>query len=360
MQRCEIGLNGCVGSISLFDFAFNYLCDSTLMKTVIPVAGIGTKLRPHTHTQPKALVPVAGKPILAHIVDSLIEAGQRDFIFIIGYLGDKIESFITERYPHIRSSFVVQEPREGTGHALWLARDLVSPEEQLLVILGDTIVDFDLESVTKTQCHGIGVKKVDDPRSFGVAEINEEGFVTRLHEKPTIPKSNLALVGVYYFHSAEQIMRTLDDMVSAQVKIRDEYNLTDALSQLVGRGEKVRAFQVGNWYDCGSKTSLLETNAVLLKRTVGLSQGFAFNNTIIIPPVSIAPGCDISNSIIGPDVSIGERTIVKSSIISDSIIGSFSQLETAVLNHSVVGSDSYLKGLSQSLNIGDSTEIDFS
>lgn len=330
------------------------------MKTVIPVAGIGTKLRPHTHTQPKALVPVAGKPILAHIVDSLIDAGQRDFIFIVGYLGDKIESFITERYPSLRTTFVVQEPREGTGHALWLARDHISPDEQMLVILGDTIVDFDIEQVLRSGCHGVGVKKVDDPRSFGVAEINEEGWVTRLHEKPNIPKSNMALVGVYYFNTAGDILGTLDDIISAEGKIRDEYNLTDALSQLVQRGAKVRAFQVGNWYDCGNKASLLESNAVLLKRVVSIQPGYAFNNTIIIPPVSIAPGCDISNSIIGPDVSIGERTIIKSSIISDSIIGSFSQLETAVLNHSVVGSDSYLKGLSQSLNIGDSTEIDFS
>ncbi|MFN5223378.1 MAG: sugar nucleotidyltransferase [Bacteroidota bacterium] len=330
------------------------------MKTVIPVAGIGTKLRPHTHTQPKALVPVAGKPILAHIVDSLIEAGQRDFVFIIGYLGDKIESFITERYPSIRATFVVQEPREGTGQALWLARDEVDSEEQMLVVLGDTIVDFDVESVIRSGCHGVGVKKVDDPRNFGVAEINEEGMVTRLHEKPNIPKSNMALVGVYYFHRAGDIMETLDAIIGAGERMRDEYNLTDALSRMVSKGAKVRAFQVGNWYDCGNKNSLLETNAVLLKRTVPSPQGFAFNNTIIIPPVSIAPGCDISNSIIGPNVSIGERTIIKSSIISDSIIGSFSQLETAVLNQSVVGSDSYLKGLSQSLNIGDSTEIDFS
>jgi len=208
------------------------------MKTVIPVAGIGTKLRPHTHTQPKALVPVAGKPILAHIVDSLIEAGQRDFVFIVGYLGDKIESFITERYPNLRTSFVVQEPREGTGHALWLARDHISPDDQMLVILGDTIVDFDIEAVIRSGCHGIGVKKVDDPRSFGVAEINDEGWVTRLHEKPKIPKSNMALVGVYYFNKASDILGTLDDIITSEDKIRDEYNLTDALSQMVQRGAK--------------------------------------------------------------------------------------------------------------------------
>ena len=154
-------------------------------------------------------------------------------------------------------------------------------------------------------------------------------------------------------------MDILDHMIRNNLKKRDEYNLTDAIMQLIENDTRITAFQVGNWYDCGSKTNLLETNAVLLRRKKE-TEKYNFSNTIIIHPVSIAGNCDISDSIIGPDVSIGERTIIKASIISNSIIGSFSQLETAVLHQSVVGSDSYLKGLSQSLNIGDSTEIDFS
>ena len=137
------------------------------MKVIIPVAGIGTKLRPHTHTQPKALVPVAGKPILSHIVDYLIEGGFNDFVFIIGYLGNKIEDYIKSRYPQIKSKFVVQEPREGTGHAVWLARDLVKPKEELLIILGDTIIDFDIMKIREMKHSALGVKKVEDPRWFG-------------------------------------------------------------------------------------------------------------------------------------------------------------------------------------------------
>ena len=330
------------------------------MKIIIPVAGIGSKLRPHTHTQPKALVPVAGKPILAHIVDSLIDTGLNDFIFIIGYLGDKIESYINEKYPKVNASFVIQEPREGTGHAVWLAHNLVENNEDILIVLGDTIVEFDLKSILSSNASNLGVKKVDDPRNFGVVEIDNEGFIVKLSEKPNIPKSNMALVGIYYIKDSEKLMDILENMVKNNQRNRDEFNLTDAIMKLIESGSKVSTFQVGNWFDCGSKSNLLETNAVLLKRVSDSNKVYKFKNTIIINPVSIAADCNISNSIIGPNVSIGERTIIKSSIISNSIIGSFSQLETAVLHQSVVGSDAYLKGLSQSLNIGDSTEIDFS
>lgn len=330
------------------------------MKILIPVAGIGSKLRPHTHTQPKALVPVAGKPILSHIIDTLVEKGYKDFIFIVGYLGDKIEEFIQSRYPDLNSEFVVQAPREGTGEAVWLARDHISRDEPLLIVLGDSIIEFDLEKVISGEGNSLGVKRVDDPRNFGVAEVDENGFIIRLSEKPRIPVSNMALVGVYFFKDPKALIGTLDEIIRMNLKVNDEYNLTDAIMRMIDNGHKVRYFDVGNWYDCGSRESLLETNAILLKRESDVQKVMNYPNTIIIHPVSISPECDISDSIIGPNVSIGEHAVIRSSIVSDSIIGSYSQLETAVLHHSVVGSDSILKGISQSLNIGDSTEIDFS
>lgn len=330
------------------------------MKIVIPVAGIGSKLRPHTHTQPKALVPVAGKPILSHIVDSLIDAGLNDFVFVIGYLGDKIEEYITSKYPNIKSSFIVQEPREGTGQAVWLARDNIKQGEELLIILGDTIVDYDLKSVISSNHSSLGVKKVDDPRNFGVVEANAENIIIRVSEKPNIPKSNMALVGIYFIKDSVKLFEAIDHTIKNNVKTRDEFNLTDAIQRMIDKGSVFSTFQVGNWFDCGNKQNLLDTNATLLKRINTDERKYIFSNTIIIHPTIIAHGCNISDSIIGPNVSIGENTIIKSSIISESIIGSYSQLETAVLHHSVVGSDAYLKGLSQSLNIGDSTEIDFS
>lgn len=331
------------------------------MKIIIPVAGIGSKLRPHTHTQPKALVPVAGKPILAHIVDYLVDGGFRDFIFIVGYLGDKIEGFIRERYPQINASFIVQEPREGTGHAVWLTRDKVQAEDELLIVLGDTIIDFDLNQLVKIPTTALGVQKVDDPRQFGVAETNDKGLVTRLEEKPVIPKSNQALVGIYKIKHAGNLMQALDHLITNDLRHLGEYHLTYGIQYLIDKGEQVTTFQVGNWFDCGNKNHLLETNAVLLKRSADApDRSYPFPNTVILPPVSIADGCDISDSIIGPNVSIGEHAVIKHSILSDSIIGAYSRVETAILHNSILGSDATLKGLSQSLNIGDSTEIDFS
>ncbi|MBL7923593.1 MAG: NTP transferase domain-containing protein [Bacteroidia bacterium] len=331
------------------------------MKIIIPVAGIGSKLRPHTHTQPKALVPVAGKPILSHIVDYLIAGGFNEFVFIIGYLGDKIEDYVKSKYPKLKASFVIQEPREGTGHAVWLARDYVQPDEELLIVLGDTIIDFELGELMKMPYSALGLQKVDDPRQFGVAEVDKEGFITRLEEKPVIPKSNQALVGIYRIKEAGKLMDALDYIIRNNVRHHGEFHLTYGIQRMISQGEKVSTFRVGNWFDCGSKANLLETNAVLLrKHTDSPQRKYNFHNTIIIPPVSIAEHCDISDSIIGPNVSIGEHTIIRHSIIRDSIIGAYAHLETAILHHSIVGSDAFLKGLSQSLNIGDSTEIDFS
>ncbi len=331
------------------------------MKIIIPVAGIGSKLRPHTHTQPKALVPVAGKPILSHIVDNLLTSGFNDFIFVIGYLGDKIENYIKSKYPELKSTFIVQEPREGTGHAVWLTRNHTDENDELLIVLGDTIIDFDLRSLLKQPNSMLGVKKVEDPRQFGVAEIDEHGFIVRLTEKPTIPKSNLALVGIYYIKNCGRLMVALGHIIKNGMRDNGEYHLTNGIQRMVSQGENIGTFQVSNWFDCGGKSNLLETNAVLLKRNADSeTREYHFEQTIIIPPVSIAENCTITNSIIGPNVSIGENTIINHSLISESIIGSFSQLETAILHQSVIGSDAFLRGLSQSLNIGDSTEIDFS
>lgn len=327
------------------------------MKVVIPVAGIGSRLRPHTHTQPKALVPVAGKPILGHIVDGLIDAGIKDFIFIIGYLGDKVEAFIKQKYPAINSTFIVQQPREGIGHAVWMAKDEIKKNDETLIVLGDTILDLDLKDFLSSKNSVLGVKKVDDPRAFGVAETDEKGFIKNLTEKPNIPKSNLALVGIYYIKESEELMKALTHNIDNNLRTQNEIHLTDGLMQMVRNGVKIQTYPVDNWFDCGGKRKLLETNSILLKRKTIPS--LSFPNTIIIEPVSIAENAKINNSIIGPNVSVGENTTVNYSVIRNSIVGSFSEIQNAMIHDSVIGSDSTLKGLSQSLNLGDSTEIDF-
>jgi glucose-1-phosphate thymidylyltransferase len=331
------------------------------VKAIIPVAGIGTRLRPHTHTQPKALVPVAGKPILSHIVDNLINAGIKDFIFIVGYLGDKIEDYLKTNYPEIDKKFIVQEPREGTGHAVWLARESISENDDILIALGDTVFDIDLLTVINQPNSSLGVKKVEDPRSFGVVEENRDGFIKSAIEKPAIPKSNLVLIGIYRIKEAKMLIDALDKNIKENFRTYNEFHLTDGIQKLLEQGVKMKTFSVESWYDCGTKESLLETNAALLKKNSnGDSQNFDFEKTIIVHPVSIANNCKISHSIIGPNVTIGENVIINHSILKDAIIGSFSEIQNVVLHHSVIGSDASLRGLSQSLNLGDSTEIDFS
>ena len=330
------------------------------MKAIIPVAGAGTKLRPHTYTQPKALIPIAGKTILSFIVDQLQEAGIKEFIFIVGYLGEKIQDYVKNVYPHLTTHIVYQNERQGTGHAIKLTQSLVKNDE-VIVVLGDTICEFDVKEVVKSPVSMVGVKKVDDPRDFGVAEIDDNLFIERVVEKPAIPKSNMAMVGIYKIKETKMLYDCLSQLFNDDIKTNGDYNLTDALQCMIIKGAKLKSFKVKSWYDCGKKETLLESNATLLKKGGGNVNplNHTYENTIIIPPVSIAPGCHISNSIIGPHVAIGSNTKIQQSILRDSIIGSYTSLFEVVIDNSLIGSDASVKGLSRSLNIGDNTEIDF-
>jgi glucose-1-phosphate thymidylyltransferase len=328
------------------------------MKAIIPVAGAGTKLRPHTYTQPKALIPLAGKTILSIIVDQLLEGGITEFIFIVGYLGTKIQDYVTDKYPQLKTSFVYQTERQGIGHAISQTRELVSKDE-IFIVLGDTICEYDIKPILERQVSMLGVKRVDDPRDFGVAEIEENGVISRVVEKPQIPKSNMALVGIYKIRETEALFSCLENNIRNHVTSYGEYNLTDAIECMINNGVKFESFKVQNWFDAGKKETLLESNAKLLKKFgSNISPDHNLENTIIVHPVNIASGCTIKNSIIGPNVAIGEKTTISYSILKDSIIGSFANLTDIVLTHSLIGSDTEVKGESRSLNIGDNTEID--
>ena len=328
------------------------------MKAIIPVAGAGTKLRPHTYTQPKALIPLAGKTILSIIVDQLHDAGIDDFIFIVGYLGEKIQDYVKAKYPHLNCHFVFQNERYGTGHAIDLTKEIVGSEE-VFIVLGDTIAEYDVAEMLSSPHSVLALKKVDDPRNFGVAEIGEDGFITRVVEKPAIPKSNLALVGIYMVKETDMLFTCLKKIMETGDRSNGELSLTDALECMIQGGAKFQPFKVQNWFDCGKKETLLQSNAILLKKFGGqvLDQE-KFENTIIIPPVSIGEGCDIKNSVIGPNVTIGDSTVLNYTIVKDSIIGSFSKLYDVVLDDSLIGSDTGIKGETRSLNIGDNTDID--
>ena len=327
------------------------------MKAIIPAAGAGTKLRPHSYTQPKALVPLAGKTVLSIIVDQLKEAGIQEFIFIVGYLGEKIQDYVRLKYPDLKVHFVHQPDRQGVGHAIRLTRNIVNHDE-VIVVLGDTICEYNVAEVVNSPESMIGVRKVDDPRDFGVAEIDEDGFITHVIEKPQIPKSNLALVGIYKIRESDQMFQCLENNIRQGLRSHGEYSLTDALDCMMQMGVRFHSFRVENWFDCGRKETLLESNATLLKKFAPAADASRYENTVIVPPVSIGAGCQIRNSIIGPNVTIGEQSVVDDSIVKNSIIGSYSNLFDIVLDDSLIGNDTNLRGETRSLNIGDNTSID--
>ncbi|MEI9943473.1 MAG: sugar phosphate nucleotidyltransferase [Chitinophagaceae bacterium] len=328
------------------------------MKAVIPVAGAGTKLRPHSYTQPKALIPLAGKTVLSIIVDQLREAGITEFVFIVGYLGDKIRDYVQTKYPDIHAQYVQQIDRQGIGHAIQLTKAAVNNDE-IIVVLGDTICEYDVQDVVNNPDSMLGVRKVDDPRDFGVAELDSKGIIEHVVEKPNIPKSNMALVGIYKIKESAQMFDCLENNFSKGLRTHGEYGLTDALECMLKQGVKFKSFKVDSWFDCGRKETLLESNAILLKKFRATEETeYHFENTVIIQPVSIGEGCDIKNSIIGPNVSIGENSKINYSIIRNSIIGTFSNLFDIVLEASIIGSDTGLKGETRRLNIGDNTNID--
>jgi len=328
------------------------------MKAIIPVAGAGTKLRPHTYTQPKALIPLAGKTVLSIIVDQLREAGIDEFIFIVGYLGEKIQDYVKATYPDITAHFVYQNDRQGIGHAVRLTRSIVASDE-IIIVLGDTICEYNVADVINSSSSMIGVKKVDDPRNFGVAEMDADKDINHVVEKPQIPKSNLALVGIYKIKESDLLFQCLDTNIKGGIKTHGEYSITDALDCMIKKGAQFKAFKVDSWFDCGRRETLLESNATLLKkfnsRTEQCSQ---YENTVLIQPVSIGKNCIIKNSIIGPNVTIGDNTEIDYSIIKSSIIGSFSNLYDIVLDFSLIGSDTTIRGETRTLNIGDNTDID--
>lgn len=327
------------------------------MKAIIPVAGAGTKLRPHSYTQPKALMPLAGKTVLSIIIDQLREGGINEFVFIVGYLGDKIFDYVQAKYPDIQAHYVHQPDRQGVGHAIQMAKNIVNNDE-VVVVLGDTICEYDVQAFINNPNSVIGLRKVDDPREFGVAEVDEHGVIEHVVEKPHIPKSNMALVGLYKIKESEQMFSCIENNILQGLRSHGEFSLTDALDCMIRAGVKFDAFKVDTWFDCGRKETMLESNATLLKKFGADKTEYQFENTVIIKPVSIGEGCVIKNSIIGPNVTIGDHTQLDYSIIKHSIVGNYSNLYDIVLEQSIIGSDTALRGESRTLNIGDNTSID--
>ncbi|MCL4458498.1 MAG: sugar phosphate nucleotidyltransferase [Chloroflexi bacterium] len=323
------------------------------MKVIIPLAGLGTRLRPHTHTRPKPLINVAGKPVLGHILDKLISLDISEIIFITGYLGEQIEEYVKANYS-FPAQFLEQKERLGQAHAIHLAKDLVN--EPVLIIFVDTIFEADLQQLVDLASDGvIYVKEVTDPRRFGVVLL-KNGFVGKLLEKPKEPISNLAVIGVYYLKNAPLLFSCIEELFTRQIKTQGEYFLADALQLMIDQGAKLEAAKVEVWEDCGKPESLLQTNRYLLRN--GGGQNVDVFDSIVIPPVYIARSATIINSIIGPYVTIADHSVIKNSIIKDSIINDGSVIEDSMLSGSLIGSEARVRGTYKRLNVGDSSEVD--
>lgn len=322
------------------------------MKAVIPVAGQGTRLRPHTHTVPKAMLHVAGKTIIEHILDEVAAVDPDEYIFIVGHLGDKLRAFLEKRIKKpVR--FVVQQEALGIAHALRQARDYLR-EEPFFIVLGDTIFQADLGDIVRGGTSAIGVRVVDDPRRFGVVVLDGDR-VAKLVEKPQTPVSNLAIAGVYYVSDPALMVKSLDRIVEEDIRTRGEYQLTDALQLMVEAGHEIKTFPIEGWFDCGEPGALLETNRTLLARVEDAPRR---PGSIIIPPVWIDDSAAIQNSIIGPNVSVAGGAIVKDSIVHDSIISEYAAVEALILHGSIIGDRATVQGKPASLNVGDSSQVE--
>ncbi len=322
------------------------------MKAVIPVAGIGKRLRPLTYTSPKALVTVAGKPILGHIVDSLLEMGVTELIPIIGYKGEQIREYLADEYD-MPMHFVVQAEQKGIAHAVSLTREFADNDE-LIIILGDTIIDTDFTRIPGAGDFVLGVRAVDDPRRFGICEVRG-GVITGIVEKPDDPKGNLAIVGLYYFRDSAPLYEACRHVIDRDIRTKGEYQITDALSRMIDSGIRFVPYEIDNWFDCGKVETLLETNRILLEGRKSDDPG---NNSVIVDPCYIDGRSNIENSVIGPYVTVAEGCTIRNSIVSDSILNTGSSLSNIVIDSSVIGSGAVVTGRRSCLNISDDSEVD--
>ncbi|NOX36289.1 MAG: NTP transferase domain-containing protein [Calditrichaeota bacterium] len=326
------------------------------MKAVIPVAGHGRRLRPHTLVRPKVLLPLAGKPILGYIIEKLLADGIDELVFIVGHLREQIQDYVRQTF-QVKAHFIHQEEKLGLAHAVFMAREVIQPEESFVIVLGDTIYDVDLRSIFESEFTALGVKEVDDPRRFGVAVLDEFGFVKKVVEKPQRLISKLALVGIYFIRKAERLFLALQQVMDRHIMLNEEYQLADGLQLMIDQGEKIIVFNVEGWYDCGEKKTLLETHRTILEKNHPRAEG-EFAHSSIIEPVFIHPDATVEYSVIGPYVSIDKHCHIRNAVIRDTIIDHDTEIQNIVLSHSIIGHHVRLCGTAQNINVSDHSEIE--
>lgn len=335
------------------------------LKIFIPMAGWGTRMRPHTWSKPKPLVSVAGRTALEHLMDmfkTLPDPENVEYVFIVGpFLGElQIPAFIQENYPDLKAHYVVQHEMKGQSHALWLGREHM--HGPMLMCFSDTLMETDFSFLAQETADVVAwVMPVPDPRRFGVAEVGKDGRVTRFIEKPQSMENNLVVVGCYYFKSAEKLLAAIEDQMQRGIMLKDEYFLTDTISIMIEGGAQVRTQEISTWLDTGTIEATLETNKMLLDKLGSNVQTFKRSNVEIIEPVAIHESAEISDSTIGPYTSIGANCKISNSSVAESIVEAGSEIKDSVLSRSLIGRQAKVKGRGDGhviqLNVGDHSEV---
>ena len=320
------------------------------MKVVIPLAGKGTRLRPHTHVTPKPLLRVGDKPVMSYILDDLRELDVHEAVFITGHLKERVEEFMAEEYPDFRVHYVQQPVQNGTAGAVELARPYI--DEDILIIFVDTLFDADLAMVKRLPDDVAGViwvKEVEDYQRFGVVVTDDEGNMRQIIEKPAEPISRLANIGLYYIRDWRLLFEGIDHVLASGPGPSGEYYLTDAFQYMIDRGAKIRTVPVEGWYDAGKPETLLDTNRHVLSTTRPAEKA----GLVIHDPVHVADGVELEDAEIGPNVTVGRGSSVRGSRLRDTIVGANARLTECDLHDSLVGNDVQLSGVKGQVDIGD-------
>ncbi len=338
---------------------------SETLKIVIPMAGWGTRMRPHTWSKPKPLVGVAGRTTLDYLLDmfkTVPDPSRTEYIFIVDpYLGEmQIPDFIAKHYPGIKSHFVVQGEMKGQSHALYLSRQYLTGP--MTLCFSDTLLETNFSFLDREKSHGVAwVKEVEDPRRFGVAEVNKDGWVTRLIEKPQSVENKLALVGCYYFKNSENLMAAIEEQMQRNIQLRHEFYLVDAINIMLEHHALMRIEKIETWLDTGTIEATLETNRYFLKRDQDQTKHAIRKDVEVIEPVFIHESAEIECSTIGPYASIGAECKISGSRIEDSIVEAECRISDAALKSSMVGKQAKVQGSgakeSSQLNIGDNSSV---
>ncbi len=330
------------------------------MKAIIPLAGKGTRLRPHTHVMPKPLVHVAGRPVMSYIMDDLAALGVDEIVFVVGYLRRAIEAYIAESYPDITAHYVVQEIQDGTAGAVGLAEPYI--DDEVLILFVDTLFDADLTLVKRVEENAAGViwaKEVEDYYRYGVILTDQDGHMERIIEKPSEPISKLANIGLYYMRDWRLLFEGVTDTLASEPGPSGEFYLTDAFQYMVDHGAKIQVVPVEGWYDCGKLDTLIDTNRFLLEGgRAGVDDSATVEASTLVQPVRIEGGASVVGSTVGPNVTIGADARVEGSTLVDTMVGRSSEITGSELTGSLVGPNSRVHGFSGKLSVADDTEID--